>query len=585
MKLRAMLNALLMLSARLTLSGQYAKKPSQNGTVCSHVRHDYSGEITEGWALRVWMGLLQRFSACRRGNVAITFALVLVPMVIAMGAGLDYGRAVMVRANLTEALDAAGLAVGSSGTLSAAATQALAQSYFNANYKVDSSFGTPVAVTVTQSGQDFTLNTSVTMPTVLMQLAGINALPVSSSVTITRNSKNIEVALALDITGSMAGTKITDLKTAANDLIDIVVQDTQTPTYTKVAIIPYTNAVNVGSYATQVRGPVIGTVAITGATNTSNKPVVVTATKHGYVNNDLIYITGVSGMTQINNTFWTVANATTNTFELSGTDGKNFSKYTSGGTSYCTWVGCELYRFTSDYGSVQALQVSTCVSERTTNAFTDVAPSSTYLGFNYPAVTPSIPLPYGYKVNSTNPCLTPTIIPLSSDRTALKAVVNGLTTGGSTAGHIGIAWSWYMLAPNFASLWPSSSQPAAYNQDNYMKVAIIMTDGAFNTAYCKAVISNDDSGSGNGDSRDHANCASPNGNSATQAKALCSAMKAKGIIVYTVGFQVGTDATALSTLNSCATDSAHAYFPASGSDLKSAFHDIAQQITNLRIKT
>lgn len=520
----------------------------------------------------MWMisSAMHQFWAARRGNVSMIFAVALVPLLIAVGAGLDFGRAVLVRANLTEALDVAGLAVGSSTNLTSDAAQALAQSYFNANYKVDSSYGKPTAVTVTQSGQDFTLATSVTVPTVLMQIVGISSLPVSSSVVITRNSKNIEVALALDTTGSMAGTKIADLKTAADDLIDIVVQDVQTPTYTKVAIAPYTMGVNVGTYADQVRGAIADSAgrAITGATKAN--PVVITAPGHIYANGDVVYISGVGGMTQLNGNTYTVANKTTNTFELKNTDGRNYSSYTSGGAAYCTKLGCRYYQFTNAYGGTNLFTSSTCVSERTTNAYTDTAPSTTPLGYNYPA--------------SSNPCINATIIPLSTDRTALHTVVDGLAAGGSTAGHIGVAWAWYLLSPNFSYLWSSASQPAAYGGTNLLKVAIIMTDGAFNTPYCKGVISAD-ADSGSGSSSDHINCNAPNGSSASQAKQLCTAMKANGIIIYTVGFQVGSDATALDTLTSCATDSAHAYFPASGSDLKTVFHDIAQQITNLRVKS
>ncbi len=515
--------------------------------------------------MRTFFGALRRFCSEKRGNVAMIFALALVPLLIAVGAGLDFARAVMVRANMTEALDGAGLAVGSSGNLSSDAAQALAQSYFSANYKLDSSYGTPSTIAVKQSGQDFTLSTSVTMPTVLMKIAGITSLPVSSSVVITRNSKNIEVALALDTTGSMSGRKIADLKTAADDLIDIIVQDVQTPTYTKIAIAPYTVGVNVGSYAASVRGAITPsrTVSITGATK-SNPVVITTAANHGFKTDDIVYISGVSGMGQINNMGFKVTYKSANSFSI-GVDGTRYGSYSGSGTVYSTCLGCQYYGFTSAGGSVMAFPVSTCVSERTTNAYTDAPPSTTALGYNYSA---------------PGSCIDDTIIPLSTNRSALHALVDGLSASGGTAGHIGVAWAWYMLAPNFSYLWPSASQPAAYKQDNYLKVAIIMTDGAFNTAYCNGVISNDSAYSSS-----NINCNAPNGSSASQAKKMCTAMKAAGIIVYTVGFQVGSDASALDVLNNCATDSSHAYFPANGGDLKTAFHDIAQQITNLRVKS
>ncbi len=73
------------------------------------------------------------------------------------------------------------------------------------------------------------------------------------------------------------------------------------------------------------------TKAISGATKAN--PVVITATGHSYSNGDRVFISGVVGMTELNNREFTVANQTTNTFELSGINGSAFTTYTSGGTS------------------------------------------------------------------------------------------------------------------------------------------------------------------------------------------------------------------------------------------------------------
>lgn len=73
-------------------------------------------------------------------------------------------------------------------------------------------------------------------------------------------------------------------------------------------------------------------VSITGATQAN--PVVITATAHGFSNNDVIGIFSVGGMTEINGRTFTVANVTTDTFELSGEDGTGHTAYTSGGSAY-----------------------------------------------------------------------------------------------------------------------------------------------------------------------------------------------------------------------------------------------------------
>ena len=121
--------------------------------------------------------------------------------------------------------------------------------------------------------------------------------------------------------------------------------------------------------------------------------------------------------------------------------GPSYSAYTSGGASWCTKLGCYYYYFPNSSVGNSLFTVSDCVSERTgTHAYDDTAPSSAPLGYVYPA--------------SNNPCVTPAMTPLSSDKTALKATIASLVAGGSTAGQLGLAWGWYSIDPNFAYLWP-----------------------------------------------------------------------------------------------------------------------------------
>lgn len=82
---------------------------------------------------------------------------------------------------------------------------------------------------------------------------------------------------------------------------------------------------------------VSGDVNISGITRAN--PAVVTANGHGYSDGDEVIISGVSGMTQVNNRSFVVANATTNTFSLKDNYGTNdidsslFDAYVSGGIS------------------------------------------------------------------------------------------------------------------------------------------------------------------------------------------------------------------------------------------------------------
>src|SRR5690606_35997231 len=93
-----------------------------------------------------------------------------------------------------------------------------------------------------------------------------------------------------------------------------------------------------------------------------------------------------------------------------------------------------------------------CVSERTgTAAFTDAAPTGNnriprvYQTGRYTACVPSAP-----------------IVPMTSDKEALKTVIDGFVASGMTAGHLGTAWAWYLLSPNWADVLPDGSKPRPY---------------------------------------------------------------------------------------------------------------------------
>lgn len=85
--------------------------------------------------------------------------------------------------------------------------------------------------------------------------------------------------------------------------------------------------------------------AITGAT--AANPVVVTSAAHGFENGDKVFIAGVVGMTRLNGRTFTVANKTTDTFQLSGIDGSGYAAYVSGGTV------ARLYAVTAPYTAAE----------------------------------------------------------------------------------------------------------------------------------------------------------------------------------------------------------------------------------------
>ncbi|MEQ1719150.1 MAG: VWA domain-containing protein [Hyphomicrobium sp.] len=163
--------------------------------------------------------------------------------------------------------------------------------------------------------------------------------------------------------------------------------------------------------------------------------------------------------------------------------------------------------------------------------------------------------------------------PLSNNKTAVLASIDALQTGGRTAGHIGTAWAYYFLSPQWNSVIPSAGHASAFGTSKLKKIAVLMTDGEYNSEH-------DSNGVGENDTYF---TTSVNGtNSAAQAVALCSEMKKSGIEVFTVGFDLPSTA-ALNTLKSCATDASKVYAVATGEQLKAAFRDIAIRLSELHL--
>jgi hypothetical protein len=173
------------------------------------------------------------------------------------------------------------------------------------------------------------------------------------------------------------------------------------------------------------------------------------------------------------------------------------------------------------------------------------------------------------------------IVPLSSDVDMLKSKIDGLTSDAATAGHLGTAWAWYTLSSNWNSLWPSSPA-AADNTANLNKIAILMTDGAYNAQYdTNGILVNFDNNVST-------NCPQAvNGCSTAQALALCSAMKQKKITVYTILFGQANNQTAVNTMKECArnpldpNDTSKFYNAGDEVKLRQAFRDIALKLSSL----
>lgn len=149
-------------------------------------------------------------------------------------------------------------------------------------------------------------------------------------------------------------------------------------------------------------------------------------------------------------------------------------------------------------------------------------------------------------------------VALTNKRTDLINHIKSLNAGGGTAGHLGIAWSWYLVSEYWGGVFTGASAPLAYTEPDSTKVVILMTDGAFN-----------------------AEIFPEQGNSNTQARNLCDNMKASGIKVYAVA--LSAPKSGQDVLSYCASGPEFYFEPDSAAELTDAYRKIATSISDLRI--
>ncbi len=168
-------------------------------------------------------------------------------------------------------------------------------------------------------------------------------------------------------------------------------------------------------------------------------------------------------------------------------------------------------------------------------------------------------------------CEEQTPLPITNNETALNDYVGALNTGTvsrGTGGHVGIAWGWYLLSPNWSSVWGSGSEPHAYDEPDTAKALVIMTDGDFND--------------------EHPTTEDLNEDAVGRSERLCDAIKDQtNILIYTIEFGVPANAQPASDgrtiLEYCASGDEFAFDPSTSQELSQDFQAIATSIADLRI--
>ena len=411
--------------------------------------------------------LLKSFQQKEQGSVAILFGLMSGALFLLAGMAIDYSRITDVHTRLSSAVDAASLAAGRAmldGKLSDDEILVLAGKFFDENSKNVSKMGNLAKpdIRINRATGSIDINVSTDVAMTVSRIGGFTTMNVPVVSQAVYKQKDIEVGMALDITGSMGDyvggqSKISGLKAAFANFADRLLPDgPRGPQKVRIGLAPYSAGINLGSYA---------------AAASANK------SKDG------------------------------------------------------------------------------CVTERKSGQYADSADPFFVIADGNVDVDPTEGK-YSYV------CPSASVTPLSDDKSALIAEVNSFEPRGGTAGHFGVQWGWNLVSDQWGNTWGNAGKPDGYDrvkEEKLLKAVVLMTDGVFNTAF-------------------HGQ------KSAEQATELCNAMKSKGVVVFSVGFGLGGNATALQTLKTCATAGDDYFADASNAqELDAAFSKFATKLTQLRI--
>ena len=331
-------------------------------------------------------GMLRHFGRyCRDTSavVAIIFGLVAPVLVGSAGVAVDLGRAYNVKNRLGNALDKAALAAASSSG-DEAALQEIAQNFFDANFP-DARLGTPYDVTLVL-GEDDTISVSAraTVDTTFMRVFGEERMDVAAYTQVKRELMGVEAVLVLDVTGSMAGSRITALKTAGTNFLNIMFDRISDTDYIKVGVVPYSDTINVGPYGLglDTSGGVYGT------------PFIDRPATDSYVADPstLGYNTGSSSQ------WWGCITERTYPDDTTDESAPNWGMYRYPRT--CTrWSGgtCTRWSGTANRGCISSANM---------------------------------------------------VLPMTNTQATIQSRISGLATGGNTYGNVGMAWGWHVISPS-----------------------------------------------------------------------------------------------------------------------------------------
>ena len=509
-----------------------------------------------------------------RGAAAVFFAaatIVLAPLALGV---MDIYLASSQRNQLQDALDAATLFAARSNA-TASTTPSLQTVGANA---LTGNLQLPAGVSLVTS--TFNLNGSTvtgyaeTTPSALAP--GLWAhTNIKANSTVIRSLDRLEVALVLDNTGSMAGTKIANLKTAANNLIDTLTtaaaQSTD-PVPLRMSLVPF-------SMTVRVQGTTQTTNYNTATHSGTGFPTWVDPQAQADVALGLDTMAVQSDrftlLKQMNKTPWEgCVVSRRQPYDVQDTPPTTLTPATMFVPFFWpdepdTSAGYSGYP--NDYLSDQGSSNWTW-SQREKNQLKYTVASKT-----------GTQTSTGYSFGPNGGCAMQPLIRLTANTASLKTAINTMVAVGDTNIPLGMMWGWHTLSPN-----APFADGSAYGTQHLQKVLILMTDGD-NTMSDPSSSAEQNKSYFSGLGYIWQNILGITSGTTAQRQTamdnrqalLCANLKAKGIVIYTVRVEVLTGPSPV--LQACASTPDKYYDVQDVSTLNAAFASIAGSINSLRI--
>lgn len=402
----------------------------------------------------------------------------------------------------------------------------------------------------------------------LLGLIGVKKLKVSRSSQIRYSDRDAEVALVLDITGSMAGDKLDMMKSSAKTLLDRIdgMNDmSSAKDRYKVSLVPFSTYVNVGpSNKSQTWMDRQGRSDV-NADNLADKVDRIDLIEH--LGKDW------TGCVQARQYPHDVEDTKPKTSDPKTLFAPMFhpdepDNQTLYANTYVDDVPT-LGTLMTDIGNLEKYGITAGDEARPAN-WTGVTTQAAYTFYSDQTEDPGPDLF----------CPTQAIVPLTKDTYKVAQAINKLEVGGSTNITEGLAWGWRTLSPE-----EPFKGAGSYDSDKREKIAILLSDGN-NFMHMRA----DERGSefsaygylSNG--RLNLPTGATNDDIAKEldrrTSEVCTNMKAAGIEIYTIRLELD-DKRSETLLRDCASSAENYLNVPDASQLDQAFDELGERISHL----